>query len=122
MIIKRFKIPLYNYNILFIEIEHEKDSESLLRWLKIASISKEDTEDIINNVSKGVHDGGMAFTNIRKRQGTIFLYKQTSVKEKTNTLSHEKRHLEDRILEEYSIQDIESAAMLSGFLAEKLFI
>ena len=43
----------------------------------------------------------------------------SSEKNRDNCYSHEKRHIEDRVLEWYSVNDIESAGLLAGFLGEK---
>lgn len=35
--------------------------------------------------------------------------------------SHEKRHIEDRVLDFFSVNNIESAGLLAGFLGEKFY-
>ena len=40
---------------------------------------------------------------------------------RANVYSHEKRHIEDRVLQYASVDDIESAGLLAGFLGEKFY-
>ncbi len=122
MKVRRFKIPIYDYSVVLAELESKDDSEELKKVLNWINAGKEDTEEMVAGLRNGLHDGGYTYCDLRKKKFLILLFPFTSPPERMNTLGHEKRHMEDRIMEHCRVDDIEAAGYLAGFLTKKLFI
>jgi len=121
MIVKRFKIPIYDYNVTLVEAESKEDVSKIEIILKRETINKEDVNEIIQELTEGKFNGAYTYRNMRYRTFTVFLFPMKSKLKRLNILGHEKRHIEDRIAEHNSINDIETMGYLAGFLTEKLF-
>jgi hypothetical protein len=120
MKVRKIKVELYDWRVSLIDITSKKDVPRTNRILKKFGVTKEDRLIVLKNIEDGMYDGGEHFYNTRQRKSIIFLYRITSQKSRKNILCHEKRHLEDRILNHCLVDDIESAAYLAGYLGEKL--
>lgn len=118
---KSFKVPIYNYTITFVEIESTKDTKKLKKIFKLEDVKKKDAKHIFYNVENNYFNGGEMLWNKNKRSVIIIIYKVQSESIRLNVLGHEKRHAEDMILEHLNVDDIESAALLAGFLTTNLF-
>ena len=120
MKIRKFTIPMYGYKVTFAELEKKdtcKDVKKVCPIIKGADF----TEEICSRVKEKLIDGGEFIYNHRRKECLIFLYLQSSEKSRLETLGHEVRHCVDRILEHSGVDDIESAALLSGYLTMKIF-
>jgi len=121
MRIRKFKLPIYTYDIQFIEVESSKDLKKVTKIIKILRVDKMCYKRITDSIKRGLINGGECIWDHPHKRGAIILYEHTSNKERMITLGHEKRHLEDRILQLYSVSDCEATALLSGYLTQKLF-
>lgn len=119
MIRLNFKIPLYYVDVSLIQVESNKDADSVESILKSIKADKEYLEDTVNCIKRGCCNGGDTYRNLDLKKMVVIFYKMTHKRERNNCYSHEKRHIEDRILEWYSVNDIESAGLLAGYLGEK---
>ena len=115
----KFKIPLYKVTVDLIQIEDKNDVEPVKAYFKKNRI--EPIEEVLDNIAKDACDGGETYRLLSKRQMTVLFYQFSSDIEKANIYAHEKRHMEDRILEYFDVNDIESAAILAGYLGEKFY-
>lgn len=116
----RFTVPMYKVDILLIQVESEKDGESVFRVLDDFGVKGDETlNGIRDDIDSGMVNGGVTFRYLVGRKIAVLFYMFDSKEEMVNTYAHEKRHVEDRILDYFSINDSESAAILAGFLAEK---
>lgn len=116
----QFEIPLYKSDVLLIQIESDKESEKAFDILTdFGLVYEESLRTIKENINEGVVNGGETISNFFGHRIAVLFYMHNSPEEMINTYAHEKRHVEDRTLERFSVKDIESAAMLAGFLAEK---
>ena len=52
----------------------------------------------------------------------VVFYPMSSEDVQAEVYYHEKRHVEDRIMEWASVNDIESAGLLAGFLGTKFYL
>lgn len=120
MNVKKFKIPIYDYDVMYVEVEKGDKIKELKPHLKYIE-GTEYMKEVLEDVTNGKFNGGQHFYNPRFRRVLLFLYRQTSKKSRLNILGHEKRHLEDRLLEATGINDIEAAGYLAGFLTKQLF-
>ena len=118
---KTFKVPIYDYTVVFIEIESSEDADKVVPIFKSLKMVDEDIESEVARIKRGCYDGGNTWRNLERKTFMILLYPFSSSLKRRNVLNHEKRHLEDRILEHCQINDLEAAGYLAGFLSEKIY-
>ena len=122
MRINTFEIPLYEVDVTLIQLESTDDVSTgnvLNQLLTKENVPSESIEKIFEYIDRGFHDGGDTFTCMSQRKALVLFYKITNETDYYKVYDHEKRHLTDRILEYFGIDDHESAAMLAGFLGVK---
>lgn len=117
----KFKIPLYDWDITFIEKASKKDAKKIKKLYKKVRTSKKDIKEVIHIVSKGYTNGGRFTYNLAYQRAIIIIFKPTSKKERRKVISHECRHCVDRILQHAHVDDIEAAAYLAGFISEYIY-
>jgi len=117
MKLKRFTVPLYKWRVVIIQIESKKDVNLLRKKLNNYGAQQEDIEELCNGTEYESRNGGMHMAG--NKISVVVFYPFTNDKEKTNSVGHEKRHIEDEIIEKFNINCIESNALLAGFLSEK---
>ena len=114
-----FQIPLYKVDITLLQVESKEDESAVTELLK--SIDAEDIEYTINGIRRGAVNGGDTYWNLELRRIIVVFYLMEDNMSRAEVYSHEKRHIEDRILKFYSVDDIESAGLLAGFLGERFY-
>lgn len=114
-----FQIPLYKVDITLLQVESKEDESAVTELLK--SIDAEDIEYTINGIRRGAVNGGDTYRNLELRRIIVVFYLMEDNMSRAEVYSHEKRHIEDRILKFYSVDDIESAGLLAGFLGERFY-
>ena len=121
MIIKKFKIPLYDYEVTYIRLAHidgeDKQVEKILTRMGANAESLNNTLDDMRN--KRV-DGGEHYFNLQDGKSVVIIFPCRSNDKLISIIAHEKRHLEDRVLQWASVNDIESAGFLAGYLAKMM--
>ena len=120
MIKTSFKVPIYDIHIDDIQIETPDDFSQFSKIAKKLNLTEDDIDYVINNIRTGFN-GGDTFRNMRLRRILVIIYRCKSEKVRRNVVNHEKRHVEDRILEYYNITDIEASAFLAGYLSEFIY-
>lgn len=121
MIVTNFKVPIFEFEVTMVEIESSKDADLVTPIFQKVKMAQEDIVSEIDTIRKGCFNGGNTYRNTHLRKFVVVLYPFTSQRARINVISHEKRHVEDRILEHCLIDDMETAAYLAGFLSEKMF-
>ena len=121
MKVKKVKIPIFNHNLNVFEVTSKRDTDKLLKELKPFKMLNEDDEKEVRENIENETDG--ACTYYRKADCTlvVIIYLQTNETRRREVLAHEKRHVEDNILNTLGIDDKESAAYLAGYLAKEVF-
>ena len=114
-----FQIPLYKIDVTLVQVESKEDESAITELLE--SINVEDTECTIDYIRRGVVNGGDTYRNLECRRIVVIFYLMEDNMSRAEVYSHEKRHIEDRILEFCGVKDIESAGLLAGFLGEKFY-
>jgi hypothetical protein len=114
-----FQIPLYKVDITLVQVESKEDESAVAELLE--SINVKDFEYTIDCIKRDVVNGGNTYRNLEHRRIVVVFYPMEDNMSRAEVYSHEKRHIEDRILEFYSVNDIESAGLLSGFLGERFY-
>lgn len=117
----RFTIPIYDYDVVYTALEPDDSVED-----RVAFVTKELTDiktgqqyidETIKEIKEESKNGGNHFYNLSNLVSFILIYPHDELGRMKATIAHEKRHLEDRILKHYRVKDIESAGLLSGYLA-----
>ena len=121
MKVKKVKIPIFNHKLNVFEVTSKRDADKLLKELKPFKMLDEDDEKEVKENIENEADG--ACTYYRKSDCTLIvvIYLQTNEARRREVLAHEKRHVEDNILNTLGIDDKESAAYLAGYLAKEVF-
>lgn len=115
-----FNVPLYDYDVTLIQVESNEDKSSVISFLKKAKLD-EYIEGCSKYVADGYTNGGETYYNRSIKQVICIFYIMTSDEYRENVYSHEKRHVEDRILEHCSVNDMEASAYLAGFLGVQFY-
>jgi hypothetical protein len=121
MIKKNIHVPLYDFNIKYIEVESKNDVNEITRELKKLNVTNEHIQMVCDNVTNDRTDGGETFRNLNLKRFIVVIYRCSTNTKRRNVINHEKRHVEDRILEHLGINDIEASAYLAGFLSEYMY-
>lgn len=116
MIKSKFHIPIYDIDVAMVQIEDSNDKEPIRKLLNSIRAREEDIQTTLENIENESTNGGDTYRCLEARKITVVFFPFTDTDNKTNIFDHEKRHVEDRILEFFNIQDSESAALLAGYL------
>lgn len=66
-------------------------------------------------------NGGSTFRNLDMKQFLVIIHPCKNEQTRRMVVNHEKRHIEDRILQHCAIDDIEAAAYLAGYLSKFIY-
>lgn len=114
-----FQLPLYKVDITLLQIESEKDADNVSTFLK--SMDVEDPEYTLDGIRRGAVNGGDTYRDLNNKRMVVLFYLMEDNTHRAEIYSHEKRHIEDRVLKFFGVDDIESAGLLAGFLGEKFY-
>nr|DAU84901.1 MAG TPA: hypothetical protein [Caudoviricetes sp.] len=121
MVKYKFTLPIYNIKITLIQIEDKFDFQGVKKVLSTINVQDEYLEEVQENIENGSYNGGVTFRNMKMLSIVVIFYPMKSETIRAEVYSHEKRHIEDRILEWMLVKDIESAGLLAGYLGIKLY-
>ena len=116
----QFKIPFYNVTCILVQVESAQDADEAIALMKRWKIEDENNYDY-NGIKEGALNGGTTYRQMFKKRIFVLFYPFQNDRIKDEVYSHEKRHIEDRILEFYEVNDIESAGLLAGYLGAKFY-
>jgi len=114
-----FQLPYYKVDITLLQVEGEKDIDDVAALLK--SVDANDPEYTLDGIRRGAVNGGDTYRDLNNKRMVVLFYPMEDNTHRAEIYSHEKRHIEDRVLEFYGVNDIESAGLLAGFLGEKFY-
>ena len=120
MKITKFQIPIYDYNVVYIELAGGTIDEQIKIVTDELVEMKTDQkyiDETVYDIKNERKNGGNHFYNLTRLVSVILIDPHDDTDRLKGTIAHEKRHLEDRILKHYRVKDIESAGLLSGYLA-----
>lgn len=120
MIKKRFNVPIYCYDCVFLEIESRDDAEALTKELRRLRITDEIMEEVSTSCVEGDVDGGWTIANLGRKIICVVLLPMRSADQRLSVLNHEKRHVVDDILNHCGVDDKEAAAYLDGYVSRYL--
>ena len=118
---KRIDIPIYDFRLDLLEVENSDDVVFLAKFFKGVRLDEDITLEILNAVKDGDVDGGLTISNFGLKRILVVLLKMRSEEQRRKVLAHEKRHVEDDILEHGGINDKEAAAFLAGYLGKFMY-
>lgn len=116
-----FTIPLYGIRVTLVQAEDRTDADMTERVLKSNHVGDEYIHDVVDAVRRGAVNGGETYRNFRERRVFVFFYPFENDERRAEIYAHEKRHIEDRVLEWFAVNDIESAGLLAGFLGVQFY-
>ena len=117
----KFTIPIYDFDITLIQIEGKEDKEKVIPFMNAMKCQQEFIDEVTDYIERECVDGGETYRNFDMRKILVIFCPMSNKKMQANIYSHEKRHIEDRVLEFSSVNDIESAGLLAGFLGGKFY-
>ena len=117
----QFVIPLYKVRVTLVQAVDKGETEEVRKVLIANHITKDSIDDIVDGVMRGGCNGGDTFRDFRYKRIFVFFYPYETEFVRAEVYSHEKRHIEDRVLEYFGVNDIESAGLLAGFLGEQFY-
>jgi hypothetical protein len=116
----KFWVPMFEWTVTVLEVESTKDYKLIDKILKKSGVHEESRERVKDDIIQKRVNGGDHFYSIGSKWSIVVLGAFTSDKQRNHILCHEKRHVEDRILDTYNMRDIEAAGMLAGYLGKKM--
>lgn len=123
MIRGNYFIPIYNVSLTLIQVTSSDDAESIKDIMLSSGITEQEYIDYtINGIKNNAEDGGETYRNLSKKEILCIFYKMSDEDTKEEIYAHEKRHVEDRILKFFEIDDLESAALLAGYLGRTFYL
>lgn len=117
----RFNIPIYDFDITLVQVESKDDTNNVLSMMKSIKCPQEYLDSVKDYIERGCYGGGDTFYNFDIREILVVFYNFNEEESRLEVYSHEKRHVEDRVLEHTNVKDIESAGLLAGFLGRQFF-
>ncbi len=118
---KTFNIPIYDYEVTFIEIESKSDKERVAEEMSLFDCNIDDIRQIERYIELEYMNGGDTFRNMEKKRFLIILSQCEDEEKRREIINHEKRHVEDRLLGWVGINDIEASAYLAGYLSRYIY-
>lgn len=114
MEIKVINVPLFDIRVKLIQLDFEDNYDDLFKAIKTYELDKQLVDNFKDNLLRHAKDGGITCSRLNTHDIFIVFYPFTSEDKMTEVYLHEKRHVEDRILEFCQITGRETAAYLAG--------
>ena len=114
-----FQLPYYKVDVTLLQVDGKEDESRVAEILK--SMDAKDPEYALDIIRRGAVNGGDTYRDLNNKRMLVLFYPMEDNTHRAEIYSHEKRHIEDRVLEFYGVNDIESAGLLAGFLGEKFY-
>jgi hypothetical protein len=116
-----FKIPIYDFDVTILEVESKEDKAEVNAILSNLTPDKESIDEVLGYIEDGSMNGGDTFRNLLRRKFVVVLYPFKDIETRREVVNHEKRHIEDRVLEYCGISDIEASAYLAGYISKFMY-
>lgn len=116
----QFKIPFYNTIVILVQVEGKEDADSVIALMRRWKIEDEENYDYYG-IMNGAVNGGTTYRQMERKRIFVLFYPFQNDRIKDEVYSHEKRHIEDRILEFFGVNDVEASALLAGYLGAKFY-
>ncbi len=117
----KFNIPIYDFDVTLVQVEEKSDKDKVFSVMKEIKCPQEYLDSVSDCIDRCCFGGGDTFYNFDIRAIVVVFYSFRSEESRWDVYSHEKRHIEDRVLEHSHVDDLESAGLLAGFLGRKFY-
>lgn len=118
MVLGEHYIDIYKWNITIACVDdYDRDGEAVRDMLEKKCVLKELIDECVQSIDDCYYNGGYIISNKNYNESVFIFLKHDKYEDAICTLMHEKRHLEDDILDALRIDDSEAAAYLAGYLA-----
>ena len=117
----KFNIPIYDVHVDMIQVEGKEDAEGVVRFMQAIKCKQEFVDEVTGYIKKECMDGGEVYRNFDLRKMLVIFCPFKTEETRAEVYCHEKRHIEDRIMQFYNVNDIESAGLLAGYLGRHFF-
>lgn len=121
MVTYKFDIPIYNIRVDLIQVENKEDSSGVVRFMQTIKCTQESIDEVTEYIKRECVNGGVTYRNFDLRKMLIIFCPMENEETRAEVYSHEKRHIEDRVMQHESVDDIESAGLLAGFLGRQFY-
>ncbi len=112
----KFNVPIFDIEIILIQTESIEDKDTILNLMKDYEVTEEIIKELDDTISNNRTDGANTYWSAELHRVITVFYEMEFQERKDICYAHEKRHIEDRILEFCGINDRETAGYLSGWL------
>ena len=117
----KFDIPLYNIHVDLVQVESKDDKNGVIKYMRAIKCQQEFIDEFVDDIERGCYNGGNTFRDMDLRKILVIFYPTSDEETRAELYSHEKRHIEDRVMEWNSVNDIESAGLLAGYLGKMFY-
>lgn len=117
---KKFKIDIYDWTIHYIEVESQKDAESVDKKMRQIGLPDSDIEGIVMDLANMGYLKPTHFFNESLHQSVLFVPPINALDQRLDTIIHEIYHIADQIKEIHGLEGCEAPAYIAGYIARKL--
>lgn len=121
MKINRLHIPIFEEDFIFIQIEDKNDANKVGRVLKNNKLDAESISSVVEDIKDEYINWGHTLYNMLYWKFIIVIGECPKEIDKVSVISHEVRHLVDRILEHTRVDDNEASAYLTAYIYRWLY-
>lgn len=120
MRIKKINVPIYDYNLVYIDQFKEDDAEKIFKIIT-KGLNKEQKEllAIKDDIKEG-HKNGAVTIDSGLKTIYVIIHPCDTPQRMLNVVSHELYHVIQFICKDLNIKDIEAPAYLAGYIYEKV--
>lgn len=119
MIKHKFKIPLFGIRVTLLQVESFSDAPEAWKFLSSIHVEESLKGEVRDTILRNACNGGTTFRNMQLRSIVVVFFRMRTLADRAEVYSHEKRHIEDRVLKWAGVDDIESSARLAGYLGRQ---
>lgn len=117
----KFDIPLYGIHVDLVQVETKDDKDGVIKSMRAIKCRQEFIDEITDYIERGCYNGGDTYRNLDLKRILVIFYPMSDEETRAEVYAHEKRHIEDRVMEWASVDDIESAGLLAGYLGKMFY-
>ena len=122
MIRQVFDIPKYGWTVTVYYAVTGYDVRRIMRELERLGCGGNDLHRAYANLSKGVINTGLTYSNVEERETLVVISRTSSAAQFQNSLDHEKGHLCRHISQAMHIDPYgEEAEYLAGYVGQRMF-
>lgn len=117
----KFDIPLYGIHVDLVQVETKDDKDGVIKFMRAIKCQQEFINEIGDAIERGCYNGGDTLRDMNLRKILVIFYRMEDEETRAQIYAHEKRHIEDRVMQWASVDDIESAGLLAGYLGRMFY-